>query len=121
MRVFLSGVSPPVRSRGSAGLHRAALASVAPVVALLLLAAAVLGSASPASAAPDGSPTPDRPSATVPSSSTPTPTPAPLALDAPSGDLVTRFPLTVRGSGEPGDVVSVSAGGAGSAANRCDA
>lgn len=121
MRVFLSDVSPPVRSRGSAGLRRAALATATTVVALLLLAAGVLGSAPPASAAPDGSPTPDRPSATVPSSSTPTPTPAPLTLDAPSGDLVTRFPLTVRGSGEPGDAIAVSAGGAGSAANRCDA
>lgn len=120
MRVYFSDTSPPVRSRGATGRRRRALASGV-IAALLLVATGVLGTALPATAAPDGAPTPDRPSATVPSSGTPTPPPSPVALDDPGSSLVTRFPLTVRGSGEPGDTIAVSAGGAGSAANRCDA
>lgn len=120
MRVYFSDTSPPVRSRGATGLRRRALASTT-IAAILLAAAGVLGLALPATAAPDGTPAPDRPSATVPSSGTPTPPASPVTLDAPGTDLVTRFPFTVRGSGEPGDTIAVSAGGAGSAANRCEA
>ena len=120
MRAHFSDISPPVRSRGATGSRRRALVSAA-VAVLLLVTAGLLGLAPPAAAAPDGSPSPDRPSATVPSSGTPTPTPQPLSLDDPGDALVTRFPLTVRGSGEPGDTVAVSAGASATAANRCQA
>ncbi|WP_226655565.1 Ig-like domain-containing protein [Leifsonia sp. LS1] len=85
------------------------------------MTAGLLGLAPPAAAAPDAPPSPGRPSSTVPSSGTPTPTPQPLSLDDPGDGLVTRFPLTVRGGGEPGDTVAVSAGASATAANRCEA
>lgn len=120
MQVHFWDISPPVRSRGATGPRRRALVSLA-VSALFLAAAGVLALAAPASAAPDGTPSPDHPSSTLPSSGTPTPTPSPLTLDEPGDDLVTRFPLTIQGGGDPGDTIAVSAGAAGSAANRCTA
>ncbi len=73
------------------------------------------GSAQAAAPTPSGTPS----DTTSPTSPPPTAT-APSIDPLPSG-LVTAFPLAVSGSGTPGDVVRVSAGGAATAASRCEA
>ncbi|WP_374010056.1 hypothetical protein [Leifsonia sp. LS-T14] len=120
-------------------------ATVAALGAALLSAAGMIGDAPPASAVPVStaspaprqsalgaqpsatSSAPSAPAAAAPTdtatpSSTPTPPPTarPLSLDVPSG-LVTTFPLTVSGSGTPGDTVSVSGGSAPGAPESCQA
>lgn len=119
-------------------------ATVAALAALLLSAVGLIGDAPPASASVAASPSPapsqsantaripatapTAPAAASPSdtgtpSSTPSPppTPRPLTLDDPPSGLLTTFPLTVAGSGTPGDVVDVSGGSAPSAAQSCQA
>ncbi|MGO4536685.1 Ig-like domain-containing protein [Leifsonia sp. 2MCAF36] len=110
----------------------ATVAAVAALVALLLSAAGLMAESSPAAAstaAPTPAPTAARapaaaaPASTDPPSSTPSPPPTaqPLALDRLPSGLVTTFPLTVAGSGTPGDVVSVSGGSSPSASESCQA
>lgn len=130
MRVFLSDVSPPVRSRGSTGRLVAAL------LGLGLALAATAALATPASAAPapaaaaaarsDTAP-PNSPglapgdAASDAPTSTPTPTPAPPQLDPLPKSLVTTLPLTVSGTADPGDVIDVSGGSSTNADSRCTA
>jgi len=146
MRGFLSDVSPPVRPRGSIGL--VSFASVAALVALLFSAIGLIGDAPPASAAPAAAsstaasriaasstattassspepfaPSPSAPADTAPPSSTPSPppTPEPVTLDPLPSGVVTVFPLTVSGTGTPGDAVAVSAGSTPGSAETCRA
>lgn len=137
MRGFTSDVSPPVRPRGSIGLVSFAIA----VAALLLSAAGLIGDAPPASATPtpaahsstaeeapaasaaSAAPSSAAPSDTSTPSDTPTatPTPTPVTLDTLPGGLVTSFPLTVSGSGAPGDRITATAGSSPGAAQTCQA
>jgi len=135
MRGYLSDVSPPVRPRGSIGLVSFAIAVA--VASLLLSAIGLIGDAPPASAsAPPGAhagritETPAvsaAPSAAPNDGSTPsdtptaTPTPTPVTLDTLPGGLVTSFPLTVSGSGTPGDRITATAGSSPGAAETCQA
>jgi len=147
MRGFLSDVSPPVRPRGSIGL--VFVATAAAVAALLLSAIGLIGDAPPASAqalssstvstaasgsashtvlriaAPRDEPTSAAvaPSDTATPSDPPTttPTPTPVRLTGLPGGLVTTFPLTITGSGTPGDRIAVSAGSSPGSAESCQA
>lgn len=131
MRVFLSDVSPPVRSRGSTGRIVAAL------LGLGLVLAAGTALATPASAAPlrtaaSGTAHSDTAPPTSPGlaptdtasdapTSTPTPTPAPPRLDPLPKSLITSLPLTVSGTADPGDVIDVSGGSSTNADSQCTA
>ncbi len=149
MRVFSSDVSPPVRPRGSSGLLVGALIVVGLASAALLGAVGVVAPASAATSTPSPSPSSgapaqnspqlSRPSQTSPSQTSPAdttpsaapsdtapptsppPTPGPPTIDQLPSGLVTSFPLTVSGTGTPGDLIHVSAGAGSTAGARCDA
>ncbi|RDV46302.1 hypothetical protein DOE76_03945 [Leifsonia sp. ku-ls] len=112
-------------------------AIVVAVSALLLSAVGLIGDAPPASATTPPAPHSTRtaaasappaataatPSDTATSSEPPTttPTPTPVTLDTLPDALVTSFPLTVSGSGTPGDRITATAGSSPGAAETCQA
>nr|WP_249776737.1 Ig-like domain-containing protein [Leifsonia sp. C5G2] len=100
--VGLIGDAPPASATAPPGQHAGRIAE-APAV-----------SAAPSSAAPNDTSTPsDTPTAT--------PTPTPVTLDTLPAGLVTSFPLTVSGSGTPGDRITASAGSSPGAPETCQA
>lgn len=138
MQVFLSAVSRAVRARESTGLL-----IVAPAVLLTALAVAALAptaatahtvpadassavriaSSAHAATADPGQLTPSATSTSTPATTptAPAPTPSAPRLDPLPTELVTRLPLTVSGTADPGDVLDISAGSSTSADSSCAA
>jgi hypothetical protein len=148
MRVFLSDVSPPVRSRGSTGPLVAALlgfglaltagtalatpasaasARTSPTAIAASAAASPSASASTSGIAETDTATPPSPGLTPTDTasdaptSTPKPTPAPPQLDTLPKKLITSLPLTVSGTADPGEVIDVSGGSSTNPDSRCTA
>jgi hypothetical protein len=109
----LIGDAPPATASATASAPASRSAGPAPAP----MSSAAPSSAAPSDTAPSDSATPTAP----PSSGTPSPPPQPLRLDRLPTGLVTSFPLTVSGSGTPGDVVAVSAGSSPGSAESCQA